>query len=185
MIQAIARMLETFPNRPLLFLAAIAPGLDLDQLREPLEAQAWRLSTANHAFNSDLTALCFTQRKATLVLTQQAFNDCLHVADLAIAMAGTATEQFLGLGKPAITLPGQGPQFTPAFAEAQTRLLGASVTLVKQPAQVPKAIEALLSNPDRLQIIADNGQRRMGAPGAAQRIAIQLVQQFGKLNASP
>ena len=182
-IQAIARILETFPNRPLLFLGAIAPGLDLEQLREPLEKQAWRLRTADHAFNSDPTALCFTQRKATLVLTQQAFNDCLHLADLAIAMAGTATEQFVGLGKPAITLPGQGPQFTPAFAEAQTRLLGASVTLVKQPAQVPKAIESLLSNPDRLQIIADNGQRRMGASGAAKRIAGQLIQQFGKLYA--
>ena len=179
-IQAIARILETFPNRPLLFLGAIAPGLDLDQLREPLEKQGWRLRTSDHAFSSDPTALCFTQRKATLVLTQQAFNDCLHLADLAIAMAGTATEQFVGFGKPAITLPGQGPQFTPAFAEAQTRLLGASVTLVKQPAQVPKAIEALLSNPDRLQIIADNGQRRMGAPGAAQRIAVQLMQQFDK-----
>jgi len=39
-------------------------------------------------------------------------------------MAGTATEQFVGLGKPAIAIPGIGPQFTAAFAEAQSRHLG-------------------------------------------------------------
>ena len=182
-IQAVARLLDTFSSRPLLFLGAIAPSLDLDTLCEPLQSQGWQVAdnSTSHSVN-DPTALVFRQRKAILILTQQAFNDCVYLADLAIAMAGTATEQFVGLGKPAITLPGQGPQFTPAFAEAQTRLLGPSVTLVNQPAQVPKAIESLLSNPDRLQIIADNGHRRMGTPGAAVRIADQLIQQFGKLH---
>jgi uncharacterized protein (TIGR03492 family) len=113
-----------------------------------------------------------------MVLTQTAFADCLHQADFAIAMAGTATEQFVGLGKPAIIIPGRGPQFTPAFAEAQTRLLGASVILVKQPVQAATVLQSLLKDPDRLQLIADNGHRRMGTAGAAQRIAEQLMEQF-------
>ena len=93
-------------------------------------------------------------------------------------MAGTATEQFIGLGKPAIIIPGNGPQFTPAFAEAQTRLLGASVTLVEQPTQVARAMQSLLSDPDQLQTIAENGRRRMGDPGAARRIATCLLKQM-------
>lgn len=181
LIQSVARIIETLNNRALLFLAAIAPSLELESLIQPLEAQAWRpktkADTQPFAIN-DPTAQVFTQKKATLILTQHAFNDCLHLADLAIAMAGTATEQFIGLGKPAITIPGSGPQFTPKFAEAQSRHLGSSVTLVKQPTLVPKAIEALLSNPDRLQIIADNGRRRMGEPGAARRIAQCLIDQW-------
>ena len=39
-------------------------------------------------------------------------------------MAGTASEQAIGLGKPVIQIEGQGPQFTKSFAEAQRRLLG-------------------------------------------------------------
>ena len=39
-------------------------------------------------------------------------------------MAGTAAEQAIGLGKPAIQIEGKGPQFTKSFAEAQRRLLG-------------------------------------------------------------
>ena len=86
-------------------------------------------------------------------------------------MAGTATEQFVGLGKPAIIIPGEGPQFTEVFAEAQTRLLGCSVILVEQPQQVASIIQSLLQDAERLQAIAENGRRRMGASGAAARIA--------------
>ena len=90
-------------------------------------------------------------------------------------MAGTATEQFIGLGKPAIAIPGHGPQYNPAFAEAQSRLLGQSLLLVDNPAQVPQALQSLWQNPDTLHMIAENGIRRMGKPGAARRIADCLV----------
>ena len=36
------------------------------------------------------------------------------------SMAGTATEQAIGLGKPVIQIEGKGPQFTKTFAEAKT-----------------------------------------------------------------
>jgi len=91
-------------------------------------------------------------------------------------MAGTATEQFIGLGKPAIIIPGQGPQFTYAFAEAQSRHFGKSITLIQSPRQVAEAIASLLSDPERLRAIAENGIRRMGKPGAAHRIAECLIE---------
>jgi uncharacterized protein (TIGR03492 family) len=163
----------------LLFLAAIAPQLDRTPLQRQLETGGWRLiqGVANPDLtNPDLTSpdLQFEQHHGRLILTS-VFNNCLHQADLALAMAGTATEQFVGLGKPAFSFAGAGPQFTPRFAEAQTRLLGASVTLV-EPAHLVKAVELLLNDPDRLQLIRANGSRRMGSPGAAIRIAERLMQ---------
>ncbi len=151
-------------------------------MREILERQGWSQqppeSTGPNLGLNDPTALTFTKRNATLILTQDDYNLCLLKGDCCIAMAGTATEQFVGLGKPAIAIPGSGPQFTPAFAEAQTRLLGPSVILVEQPDKVASIVQQLLRDPDWLQLIAENGLQRMGQPGAAKRIAYCLMEQF-------
>jgi len=172
---ALPALVQAYPS--ILFLGAIAPGLNLEPFSQTMQAQDWqRCEPPPAILTHDPTALVLVQHQATLVLTQHAFSDCLHQADLAIAMAGTATEQFVGLEKPAILIPGQGPQFTPRFAESQTRLLGPSVTLVPHPHQVAETVKALLSDRDRLNLIAKNGQRRMGKPGAAHRIAQCLIE---------
>jgi len=181
-VQAAAGLVDAFPERSLLFLGAIAGALSLDPLRQTLETQGWRQqppeSTVSNLQLNDPTALTFTKKNATLILTQDDYNLCLLKGDCCIAMAGTATEQFVGLGKPAIAIPGKGPQFTPAFAEAQTRLLGPSLVLVEQPDRVAGVVRQLLHDPDRLQLIAENGSRRMGQPGAAGRIANCLMEQL-------
>lgn len=198
-LEAVAAILSSFADRSLLFLGAISPELNLEALRPIVESFGWRqdgetrtqwregsilrapISNAQEIqpespnFRLPLT---FVQRKATMILSQHSFKDYLYEADLAVAMAGTATEQFVGLGKPAIAIPGTGPQFTPAFAEAQSRLLGPSLILVKHPSEVASAMQLLLRDPDRLQLIAENGQRRMGEPGAARRIAECLIERF-------
>jgi uncharacterized protein (TIGR03492 family) len=172
LFQAVSALVAAFGNKQrLLFLGAIAPGLDLAPFQQDLKASGWWNAPQTV---TEPTLQTFHQLEATLILTQHGFNDCLHRADFAIAMAGTAIEQFAGLGKPAITLPGQGPQFTPKFAEAQTRLLGPSVTLIEHPTAVVAAVQSLLNDPDRLQEIAENGHRRMGEAGAARRIAEHL-----------
>ncbi|MBD2775159.1 lipid-A-disaccharide synthase-related protein [Iningainema tapete] len=168
-----------YSSRTMVFLAAIAPSLHFDSMRQILQSQGWRTHSPSPIQISDANALTFKQKNAYLILTQNAYNDCLHLGDMAIAMAGTATEQFVGLGKPAITIPGSGPQFTPGFAEAQSRHLGQSVILVEEAQEVVEAVRSLLANPDRLQVIAENGVRRMGKPGAARRIAECLMAQLG------
>ena len=178
-LQAVTDLMVTFSDRPLVFLAAIAPNLDLAPFCPSLVKVGFSKAPLTKGGWGDLpSTLTFQQKNAFVLLTQHAYNDCLHQAQIAIAMAGTATEQFIGLGKPAIIIPGQGPQFTYAFAEAQSRHFGESITLVQSPQQVAKAIAALLSNSERLQFIAKNGIRRMGKPGAARRIAECLIEQF-------
>jgi uncharacterized protein (TIGR03492 family) len=160
---------KTFNDQSLVFLAAIASGLPLQTFENKLTSQGWILE--NNLLNNECQEAVFTRNGVTLILTKQNYSDCLQKAKIAIAMAGTATEQFVGLGKPAIIIPGEGPQFTQVFAEAQTRLLGCSVILVEQPQQVASIIQSLLQDSERLQLIAENGKRRMGKSGAAARIA--------------
>ncbi len=151
-----------------LFLSALAPTLDWQPIKASLVTQGWHPHTNAHATG---TASLFQQQHSRLLLTNL-FGDALDHADLAIAMAGTATEQCVGLGKPVISLPGQGPQFTPAFARAQTRLLGPSVILVAQPREVAAAVNTLL--PVSAECWRQWGRDRMGVPGAAERIAQHL-----------
>ncbi|MEB3309243.1 MAG: lipid-A-disaccharide synthase-related protein [Snowella sp.] len=180
-LQAVQGILEQFQDQSLCFLAAIAPSLDLKPLQQALIAQKWQsipLVPENNLLN-DVEAKVFQQKQSKLILSQRSYGTCLNLADLAIAMAGTATEQFVGLGKPVFSLPGTGPQFTPAFAQRQTYLLGKSVTLLSQPSEVAQALKLLLNNPEKRLAIAENGKKRLGKPGAAARIAHCLREIWG------
>ena len=172
-IAAVADVIKTWETYRLTFLAAIAPALELKPFYAELLTQDWSLASSQ----SNSKAL-FTKDKATLILNKHSYAEYLQQADVAIAMAGTATEQFVGLGKPVITMPGKGAQFTYAFAEAQTRLLGCSVILVDNYQQVAEAIKSVINNPQQLEEIKINGKRRMGETGAAQRIALRLQKIF-------
>lgn len=193
-VTAVTSLMATLGDRQLLFLGAIAWGLNLDPFCQILENAGFQQSVG--AGFSDIPLpkqtipltplsnipkphiLTFSKKNASIILTQHAYNECLKKAQVAIAMAGTATEQFVGLGKPAITFPGKGPQFTYSFAEAQSRHLGASIILVEHPNQVADAVQSLLNDPQRLQLISENGFRRMGKPGAARRIAQCLIEKL-------
>jgi uncharacterized protein (TIGR03492 family) len=157
-----------------MFVAAIASQVDLLQLSQIAVLSGWNVDTQQP--DLPVPHCCLRRRNAKMLLVQKAFSDALHWADAAIAMAGTATEQFVGLGKPAITLAGDGPQFTWAFAEAQSRLLGPSIHLVN-PDTLPEILMALLTSmpQDRYQ---KNGQLRMGTPGASARISSQIQSLF-------
>jgi len=147
------------------FLAAIAPDLSLEILSELLIENGWR----------QIDLHTYTQDLGKLYLVAQGFGDCLHRSHLGLGMAGTATEQLVGLGKPVITIVGKGPQFNRSFAQDQARLLGQSVILVENPNQVNEAIALLLDDPDYFQIAITNGKERMGGAGAARRIAEYIL----------
>ena len=146
------------------FSTAIAPSLDIKPFVTSALAEGWQAVRES-------PTVTLIQNGRTLSLSQKHYPQLLQQAEIAIAMAGTATEQFVGLGKPAIIFPGEGPQFTPAFAEAQSRLLGCSIAMVLSPHDVGAAVAKIIYNPQLLKQIALNGQRRMGRAGAAERIA--------------
>lgn len=174
-LKAVNDIIDKFDNYDLTFYGAIAQGLDITLFCQDLSNNGWH-SKANSE------KMLFEQRQATLWLSQNAYQEQLQTADLAIAMAGTATEQFVGLGKPVITMAGSGSQCTPAFMEAQNRLLGCSVLWQDDYRQIATTIHFLRDNPQQLAKIAHNGKARMGNPGAAKRIAEHLKNTLLKPN---
>jgi uncharacterized protein (TIGR03492 family) len=173
-------LIPVYKQRSIVFLAAIDPKLDLAALTPILRAQGWSETTTPDSdltnFSVDPQAIYYRQDRATIAISTQSYRHFANLGDCAIAMTGTGTEQFISLGKPAFIIPGRGPQFTPAFAEAQTRLLGESVMLVSHARDVGVEIDRLLQQPDKLQSIAKNGLLRMGTPGAGSRIAACLLE---------
>jgi len=171
-LASLAGVIQVIPAAQLQFLGAIAPALNIRVFVEDAAIQGWQIVI------EEPNIITLSKNNCTLLLSQKSYPEFLHQANIAIAMAGTATEQFVGLGKPAVIMPGSGPQFTYAFAEAQSRLLGCSIVMVENPEQTGDAIAQVIKSPERLLQIAVNGKRRMGEPGAAERIALCLKQQL-------
>ncbi|GJD12963.1 hypothetical protein Gasu2_70210 [Galdieria sulphuraria] len=117
-----------------------------------------------------------------LLVSFEEFSDCIHFSSVGVAMAGTATEQLVGIGKPVITFPGEGPQFTYSFAEAQKRLLGKSVFFLEDTSQVKALLQELcmMSRGLRNKFV-ENGTRRLGTPGASKKIAHDIVNIIRKM----
>jgi uncharacterized protein (TIGR03492 family) len=179
-LEGVESVLDTFSGESLLFLGAIYPTLNLANLEISLFNQGWERETQRRISFLEVNAPLFSKKKAILALSQEKYPTCLIKAQIAIAMAGTATEQFIGLGKPAIAIPGKGPQYTPSFANAQQKLLGSSLILVEKPDQIGKMILAIFQDALKLEKIAKNGKQRMGKPGASQAIAQSIYDNLFK-----
>ena len=98
--------------------------------------------------------------------------------DLGLATAGTATEQLVGLGIGALSLPGPGPQFQRGFARRQRRLLGGAVLPCHSPAELRQRLLALLADPLQRQRLGRIGRRRMGPAGGSERLAALIGSQL-------
>lgn len=111
-----------------------------------------------------------------LLLGPGCFEHWVGWAELALATAGTASEQAAGLGVPGLSLPGPGPQFTVGFARRQSRLLGGAVQPCHTAAELGRQLRALLDDPGRRHQLAAQGRRRLGSPGGSARLA-RVVEQ--------
>lgn len=106
-------------------------------------------------------------------------------AELGLATAGTATEQLVGLGVPALSLPGPGPQFKLGFAQRQSRLLGGAVAVCRTPQELAQGLVQLLQDPPRRAALGRIGQRRMGPAGGSEALARLLEQRLLSPAAGP
>ena len=155
-------------GRHLRMRAALVPGLEracIAQLAAPL---GWQLEGEDRLVRGPLE----------LELSWGGFGQLLPRAQLVLCSAGTAAEQAVGLAIPVLQLPGQGPQFTPGFAEAQRRLLGAGVFCAPDPASAAELARQLLEQqldpirgPALRRQLATIGKERIGRPGGSQAMA--------------
>ena len=176
-LQGVNSIINTYINE-FVCIAAIAPSLSLKDFEKYLFNDGWKsqqIVESWKAIINDSNIMYFNKEQATVILSQNAYSQSLNYCNISLAMAGTATEQFIGLGKPAIAFPGKGPQYNLQFANNQKRLLGISLQLVNHPHEVGEKIQQLLANPPIWQEIAANGKKRLGEIGASLRIA-QFIQ---------
>ena len=115
------------------------------------------------------------KNKMTLIVGKNKFNNWAYLAEVGLANAGTATEQICGLGIPALSLPGKGPQFTKSFAKRQQRLLGGSVSICERKDIFHEKLLYLLENKRFRFRQGQTGKERMGDPGASKRIADFII----------
>ncbi len=113
-----------------------------------------------------------------LLLGPAQFSRWAAWAEVGLATAGTATEQLVGLGIPALSLPGPGPQFKAGFACRQSRLLGGAVLPCRSPAELAGRLSALLQQPEQRRWLGQRGRQRMGQPGGSARLAALLEERL-------
>ena len=115
-----------------------------------------------------------------------AFPSVVQNANLVLAMAGTATEQAVGLAKPVLQMAGAGPQFTASFAEAQRRLLGPTVFCADgdsgEDATVLATVQLALDLLERSvhdqqlqQLCRQQAEERLGRTGGAESMATAIT----------
>jgi uncharacterized protein (TIGR03492 family) len=99
-------------------------------------------------------------------------------AELGLATAGTATEQLVGLGVPALSLPGPGPQFKAGFARRQSRLLGGAVQPCRTGEELQARVARLLADGSERRRLGAIGRRRMGPAGGSARLAALIEERL-------
>ena len=179
MLQVVSRL----PGQNLRIQAALVSSLTAEAIEAMAAPLGWQLDPSR-------SLLCRGPWQVELGWGQ--FAAILNRADLALASAGTASEQAVGLGKPVLQLCGRGPQFTATFAEAQRRLLGPGVScatgkpgssaVLQATAELAAQQLAALADPEagprwRHQLAA-LGAERIGAPGGSAQIATAIMERI-------
>jgi uncharacterized protein (TIGR03492 family) len=166
------KMLETAPHLPEFQIFAAFSG-DLNCLTLP---KGWTWQPPSDLERSLSAERVAVYDKTRVVIFRHAFVACLHHARVVLGTAGTANEQAAGLGIPVVSFPTHGPQFTELFAKAQKRLLGDAVFLLQaDPIRLAKMVKQVSNDETLRAAAAQAGLERIGKPGAAKKIARDIV----------
>ena len=147
-LQLILELLETMSNlkyfENITFNFAIVKALSMEEIRQILNQRKW-IYIEKKGKNNGLEC---TYGFIKINLNWNLFEEILFKSNFVISMAGTASEQAIGLAKPVIQIEGNGPQFTKSFAEAQRRLLGryvfCSTNYINKKDQINQTINLIL-----------------------------------------
>ena len=191
-LELMLQMLALLPaelRRPagLVVELALVAELELEAIASMARPHGWQLEPAPGA---SARGPLLAGHGLRLLLGWGRFSGILAAADLVISMAGTASEQAVGLAKPVLQLAGRGPQFTESFAEAQRRLLGSGVHCADGAAGSQAALSATatlaaallkqLADPAQAAALQRSLERlaseRIGNPGGSERMAKAIME---------
>ncbi len=163
---------------PLAILVALGSQPSLDHLQALLKAEGYRPSLP--PVDSIGAHSCWVKGAQLVLLGPGQFNRWAPWAEVGVATAGTATEQLVGLGIPALSLPGAGPQFKRGFARRQSRLLGGAVLPCGSQQALAERLQLLLRDEPLRRQLGLQGIKRMGASGGSAELAALVSQRLLK-----
>jgi len=161
------------------FAFVVAPGFDTQAVREnAMHEEADEPLRWLAAPDSD--GLTLGTMRATF--TAGAFGDVVPRARVAIALAGTANEQAIGVGTPIVTFATDGPQGD-AYLRMKMPYFGASAIRVAPDAAAIAAAVIRIVTDDVLHARMQRaGRERMGLPGASRAIAGDVLGTLDRLD---
>ena len=156
---------------------ALVGALGDDDLNNIAQSHGWSLVLGQASSPARLQ-----KAGRQIQVRRQGFTSVLLSSDLLLCMAGTAAEQAVGMAKPVLQLPGQGPQFTAGFAEAQRRLLGPTVfcapatfegeELLGATAKLTvELLERSVNDPNLRRDCREQAMQRLGPQGGGSKMA--------------
>lgn len=179
-------VVERTDPRAFYFPVSLASDLDPNRAAERLVESGWtwipaEMSTsegAPHAADNGTSGWVGSLLKGDHVVPvyRRHFAAILHASQVVIGMSGTANEQAAGLGIPVLTCPRPGIQFSPKFVAVQKRLLGDALWVEEpEPEAMKRALLRLVTDGALRCHMQAVGRERMGPPGAAKRMAAQIL----------
>ncbi|NLS44252.1 MAG: hypothetical protein GX969_00705 [Firmicutes bacterium] len=180
-ILGVIQHLVRLSNNNLDFIVGLAPNLDEERLRSAVDKGGWhyKIQDPEHGRQGVTGCIYLDSGEETpcVIVSQGWFGDVLNISDIVIGLSGTGNEQAAGLGKPVITFPTEGPQFSLKFALAQKRLLGEAVSFVESgdAQDVASEVMRILGDSTLIAEMREAGYMRMGKQGAAARIAEIII----------
>ncbi len=160
---------------PIAILVALGSEPSLNYIENLLGTLGYRQSSF---FNDEVgVKTAWVNGSLTVLVGPGKFSLWASWAEVGLATAGTATEQLVGLGIPALSLPGKGPQFKKEFAFRQSRLLGGAVIPCKSSDVLARRLDVLLNDDPLRRRLGLLGSRRMGSTGGSAELA-SLISKF-------
>lgn len=163
------------------YITALANQLSLEELGQAVTSLGWEIQCAPMTgdFPTGVVAYLKGPHETIVKLTKGHFGDVLNRSDIFIGLAGTANEQAVGMGKPLVAFPGEGPQFNRKFLAAQKKLLGDSIAVVEpEPTQVAAELLAIVDDTSRYEQMGAIGRERMGPTGGVGRMAELILNEL-------
>jgi uncharacterized protein (TIGR03492 family) len=171
LLAALGALAERWSPRPLTALLTSGERPSAQELAPLLTAAGFWAEELSPAAEACGAVACWRRQRLQLLIGPGCFQRWAPWCSAGLATAGTATEQLVGLGIPALSIPGPGPQFQAGFARRQSRLLGGAVLPCRTPLEAAQQLAQLLADPERQRRLGRIGRARMGGAGASERLA--------------
>ncbi|MBV8489192.1 MAG: hypothetical protein JO199_01590 [Candidatus Eremiobacteraeota bacterium] len=173
LLEVVAALLPAFPRAGAVL--SIARGLDADGMLQRARRDGWEAhENAGDALQPFVLALGGRDAVRTW---RGPIGPLLARVGLVLGQAGTANEAAAAAGVPVVAFERGDDRKALWYRKRQRGLLGDAMTVLPRDAGPAAAgVRALLEDDARRDAMGAAGRARMGAPGAARRIAQRIVE---------